>query len=321
MGACVIITDLTTAKKPGRGKVTPSWFFPPFVAELEAAGLAVAFTSSAEWLETRLAAAATEDRVFLIHVFNEEQPLEALARFSGSVPGATGVFNPPEIVDIISEKSVTNRFLAAAGVRVPAMAGKSRADFEVFSNARMASHAPVQTIPAGQALPGDRYNTRMIDTRRPFGGRLYHSGIRLMCVGSTLVAAMVRLRDADDGDPSVHNRDTPVDAALVEHFQQTLVDARLKEWKKLSRRLGRMLPPAFFAHDIIVESGSEKPYVCEVGLKFNDMTFMQHLTPIAKRLPESLRRQFSPRFPRRSARAFLKECAARGWLPAPGHHL
>jgi hypothetical protein len=311
MKSKVIVTNLTTSKGAGRGKVDIPAYFPAFTEVLATAGLEVTLVDTAAELERHVASGG---KSILIHLFNEEQPLESLAEFVRPPGGVIGVFNPPSIVDVIALKPDTHRVLTSAGIAMPERVCDDAADVSVFSNSVIGSSKPVLVFPPGAKLPADRYNTRHIDTAREFEGRHYLSCIRLMCVGQELVSAMIRLRDATEGNACVHNKNTPRDPALVSYFQNALVDSRMDELRGLARAIGECLPPGFFAHDVAVEAGTERLYVFETGLKFEDYSYREHLTSISADLPRSIKQLFSGEYPRASARAFLRQCRAHGWL-------
>ena len=284
----------------GNGKMAPHDYLPPFAYELQRHGLELRFATSTRQAE-RLRGAVP---ACFVHVFNEEGELARALQDEAATSQA--VFNAPRLGEVVTDKTRTNALLRDAGIAVPRIA-TPQDRMAVFSNANDASGAPVNLIEAGGALDPARYNTELIDTRHEHEGRFYHVSLRLMSVGRELVQIVPRARDDADGSPSVHARNTPLDPDLIKDILNSLVRDRLEDFRRLSAALGDALGPGFFAHDVLSRRGDGKLFVNETGFKFHNPVSSKHLRPIEAHIPVMVT-STSPRYVRRSARAFLAEC-------------
>jgi hypothetical protein len=304
----VVIAGLTQGGLAGPGKVDPQYFYPSFCTALNSAGVEVGIATTEDQLRSEI----THDRTVIILIYNEERFSDPHPRIDVEQLGATGVWNSTENVDLISNKRKTNIFLRELGIRVPEIQEHLQKDRPIFSNERRKSNATTYVITDGTLDPR-RYNTRFIDTRRTFNDKTYHSSVRLMCVGKELVTAFVRLKDATNGSPSVHNKDTPLEPSVITHFQTLLVQDRLAELEGLANRIGGALGPGFYSHDLVTEAATDDIYVCEVGLKLSNGIYRRHLFSLRHELP-GMELCFSLDYPKEAARAFVRECTHYGWL-------
>ena len=177
---------------------------------------------------------------------------------------------------------------------------------------RLGSSLPTAIVPddATDTSAGDdlEIRTEFVDTRVNFGSRRYFTSVRLLCVDDVILHAYPRARDDRAGDASVHAHDTPADPALIEHLHESLVQPRSEEFASIARQLHDVLGHGFFAHDVIVESGTGRILVCEGGFKFDDPAYRRHLEPIASRIPSQSVLFPIQEFSRRSAEVFLARC-------------
>ena len=278
------------------GKVKPQHFFPKFSSALARRGIQTRYARGVGEL-----ARCGPSRLCVICVANEERDeIQALAPCEA---GGRVVFNAPSRAPLIADKKRTNEFLASHGILVPTTAATD--DAPVFSNANARSAAPAFVVTAGHGEPS-RYNTRFIDTTVDVGRRRYFTALRLLCVGSTLIHAYVRARPASE-EPSVHTTNTPQDPELLETLQHLLVFNNSSKLIDLARKLGDALGPGFYGHDVLVERGTSRLFVCETGWKFEAFSFAARMAPIAKALP-SHRIFFDGTLPIKSAAAFSTEC-------------
>ncbi len=305
----VIFTGFGRRGFAAKGKIDPHEFLPPFVHALWRAGVETRFAATPDELRTAMAGAPRPPCI--VHLYDEEHETGALAGVDPLCAEAGLVFNSLATGAVVARKDETNRRLAAGGVRVPRMLDRLDPGETAFSNEIGGTSAEVRLV--SDALDPARYNTAFIDTRRDFRGAEYHTTIRLICVGSRPVAAWVRARPVDQGSPSVHSRDTPVDPDLIEHLHGVLVAGREAEFATLAERIAAALGPGFFAHDLLIDRETEEILVCETGLKLRDATYHDHLRPAAARIP-CLGAIYSPAFIEGSAQALLAECAAAGCL-------
>mgnify|MGYP006276458375 FL=1 len=271
-----------------QGKMTARAYMPAMSAALRAAGYDTRLALSERALD-RAVSARLPTTVIL--VYREGGGIPAGARLDAALSRAAVVFNHPETGRIVADKARTNAVLAAAGVPMPRpvrVAGGA-----VFSNALSESGAPVQVLERGAALDPARYNTELIDTRFEIAGRTCHVGIRLVCVDRHVVMAKALGRDVREGSPSVHAYDAPLDAALIEALHARFVVPNTARFADLARRIAEALGPGFWAHDLLVERGSERLLLCETGFKFDTRMYWEHVAPILDDLP-SYRRFADP---------------------------
>ena len=106
---------------------------------------------------------------------------------------------------------------------------------------------------------------------------VYYTSIRLMCIGSCLVQVYVRARDENEDSPSVHNANTPRHRRLLDHLYDSLVSPRMDGLISLAERIGSVLGPGFYAHDVLVDRESGELLLCETGFKFYDGSYCERM--------------------------------------------
>jgi hypothetical protein len=106
-----------------------------------------------------------------------------------------------------------------------------------------------------------------------------------MCVGPYVTHAFVRARDVSEGNPSVHLKDTPHDAVLINALEKRLIEANTAQFSELAERVYEALGPGFYAHDILVETNSNRALMCETGFKFNDAPYMEWVQSVRSQVP------------------------------------
>ena len=305
--ARVVFTIFNAGMFHGPGKIQPVVFLPPFCAVLASHGVASHFVSTVEGLAVR-----TGPRSVVVHIYREVGCDLVTPEIIDAQKDSL-IFNAPETGRVIADKMATNRLLARHGIPVPALAEGHES--RIFSNSVSDSGARIQLLRAGAPLDPERYNTEFIDTRVRVEGKSYLTTIRLLCVDRHILHAYVRASEVSpEGRLSVHAIDTPLDPALIEHLQATLVVPRMQELADIARRLADVLGPGFYAHDLLVRRGTGEIYVCESGFKFHDWSYGNRIKPIADALP-SHRIMLTPEHASRSAELFLQACRERGLRP------
>ena len=209
----------------GQGKMTYDYFLPPFEKTL--AGL-----------DVQLRHYSYRDFIFFgqkhdaaILLYSEVRARKNLQRWNMLVEaehaakkrGTDIVVHSPTIGRIVADKTLTNDALSSAGVEMPKRVTGTVATFKVFSNDNIGSHAPTFLVAPRLPLDPARYNTELIDARHEYKGRNYYVVLRAMAVGSRCLSVFVRARPVEQGEASVHNTDTPVDADLWNFFYRTIV--------------------------------------------------------------------------------------------------
>jgi hypothetical protein len=298
--AVVVITGMSPGGLDGPGKVVASVFFPAFCATLARSGIRTCFATGPRELRSAV------DRklpTVIVNVYREVAYRIDHRDVVEIENQAAGVFNRSSIGPIVAEKAKTNQYLAARGIAMPSLTPHGR----VFSNSRQASGAPVAVLDSLADADPSRYNTDFVDTRISYGGERYYSCVRLLCVGSRIVHSYVRARDVKEGSPSVHAKDTPLDAGLVMFLQRRLVEDRIAELAALAEKIAAALGPGFYAHDVLVGADGGAPLLCETGFKFHDTAYQNRLAPIAAELPVHRILFDVPALAEASARLFIAE--------------
>src|SRR5690606_24533011 len=128
--------------------------------------------------------------------------------------------------DILGDKLKTNLAYQQAGLSVPAIVAQGSVSTRVFANARVGTRTSAKVLDHVENLDEGDYNTSFIDTAQAFRGSYYYVCLRALTCLDKLIAVYVRARPVTEGDPSVHARDTPLDAPLLVHLHKTLVKGR-----------------------------------------------------------------------------------------------
>lgn len=279
-------------------KVQPHRYFPDFCKVLSREGISTKFVGTGDELEETIVRGC-----IVVHVYREDAVRIDTKRVLDAQRNAGLIFNHPIMGPILGRKEETHRWLTRHGVPMPSVLIHRD---KIFSNAFQDSGGPVALLNLDAGLDKTRFNTSFVDTRVMFGGKWFYTTVRLLCVGREIVHAYVRAKDAEPGAPSVHARDTPLDAELIEHLQLGLVSRRMTELRALARLLGDALGPGFYAHDLLIETKTSKIFVCESGFKFDDKSYLDRIAPIANDCP-SHSWMITSEFAERAAELFLIE--------------
>lgn len=293
----VVVAALTPRAIKCRGKVNPARFFPGFLQRLAERNFEVTFVFTKDSL-----AASIGPRTTLIHLYNEENIIPTDAEVGDAETKAVCVFNPLGTGRIIGNKSATNLHLTARGIAMPSLSPPEEAS--IFSNAAASTSKPAWLLSNTDERDETRYNTEFIDTTVTVGGKEYLTTLRLMAVGPTLVLPYLGIRPKDLRRPSVHGVSTPRNADLYNEVYKRLFLEREQELRALAVNLNRALGPGFYHHDLLIERGSGRILVSEVGYKFDPFAFSEHMAPVQDEIP-SLRPLYDGRFAREAADAVL----------------
>ena len=251
-----------------RGKVKSRRFFPPFCRVLGQCGIASAYIGDHESLERELCLADGPPRI-LVNLVNEDRDdLEPYKIPNDLLQNVTAVINSHKIAGIIRDKKAANLFFSEHHISVPGHNLDERTN--VFSNARFGTGASAFIVDNLQELDEERYNTQFIDTTVQFRESVYFTCIRLVCIGTYLIRIYIRARDVSENNPSVHTKDTPKDRELLDYLHEKLVAPRLEAFHALSDRIGHVLGPGFYAHDVLIDNKTGQLFLCETGFKFYD---------------------------------------------------
>jgi hypothetical protein len=285
----------------------PPYFLPPFERTLAALDIEISHHTFRQFIEADVQADAA---LFIYAEVRARRSMEVWNRIEQAGKAADArnirVIHSPLIGRIVADKALTHQTLSAAGVPMPrVLRDEPVAPFKVLSNEKQASHAPVVVINPGDRLIPNRYNTELIDTAHDFEGKRYYVALRAMCIGHHCLSIFVRARPAEQRDPSVHNTDTPLDAALLNFLYQQIVVSRYAAISSLCAGVAEALGLGFYSHDILPERSTERVLLCETGFKFYDNLYREHVWPLRGQLING--EYLSDDFPRRSAECFAAE--------------
>ncbi len=298
----VIFAAFSNCGFSGCGKVNSTKYLPKFCELLRGHGFRTEFVSTAKGLENEVSE-ANYSIVILIynevaHVPNCPQLLETLER-------SDVVFNHPKVGALIGNKSAANKFFSDCGVLMPKIQIGAAATERVFSNRNSDSGAEVWLVPKGDALDGMRYNTKFIDTRISVNNREYYTTVRLMCIGGIVTHSFVRARSVDEGNPSVHAKDTPVEGRLMNALYEMIIEPNRRAFLDLARQIADALGPGFYSHDVLIEKTTQRVFLAESGFKFDDATYYGRLAPIVPEIPSMKGFSSSKEAAESSIQAFL----------------
>lgn len=298
----VIFTGLSRFGLGGRGKVYVPEYFPAFTRTLAEADVDCSFAYNEDTLEH-----AFDDRdTAIIHVYNEEKPSPYNTRIRAIEDHATVVFNGQRSALVIANKLRCNQYLTPRGIPMPELVTGPVADGVVFSNLQSGSGKHTRLFSADRPLDSARYNTRFIDTRLTFEGVTYHTMFRIQAVGHQVHLAYPRARDVKERSASVHSKDTPANGPLIEFLHATLITPRRAEIADFAARMGQILGPGFYAHDMVVCNATGRMFMVESGFKFNDTPYADYLAADAARMPSNAL-FYNGEYAVRGARLFLQE--------------
>ncbi|MCM2561410.1 hypothetical protein M8756_06135 [Lutimaribacter sp. EGI FJ00015] len=184
---------------------------------------------------------------------------------------------------VLANKRATSEVLRLHSVPTPSLSSGEAAT-KVFSNSLSASHQAVEVLPPGAELDAGRFNVDYVDCRHQEGGQTYHVCLRALCVGPDINFVYVRARDVEHGGPSVHNVDTPQDLGLIRALHDRLVRPNEAHIQRIAAQVSHALGFGFFGIDILAAADG-RLMVCEVGVKFNDVSYETHMYPIREGHP------------------------------------
>jgi hypothetical protein len=203
---------------------------------------------------------------------------------------------------VVGHKVRQNKVLTAANVPMPRLIQAGDEFDTVFSNQITNANVAVQLVDRAENLNPSRYNTEYVDCRYEYGGETWNVCIRAQAIGERVLFSWVR---AGKG-PSVHNRDTPVDAEMIRHFHRKLIDPNMDQINNIARHVKKAIGVGLFAHDILPCAQTGRFFLCETNFKFYDGIHRFHMAPIAKDHPVPA--LFNGRVVgRRIARALIQE--------------
>ncbi len=298
-----LISGLHETGTGNTGKVAKYLFFSVFCDALRRAGIRTHFCHSHLEVELRLRRRVP---TVLINLFGEDDCQIASPRMQAIEDRCALVFNRAASGIVLADKVLSEECLMANGVRMPgAASGKE----EVFVRKRTGSCMPTRVIHGTDAqIDEDEVGRAYIDTRVDYGGRSFFTALRAMCVSESVVAVSVRARPVEDEDPTVKIKATPLDPALIEHLNATLVDAKRDQIADHALRAFEALGHGFYAHDLMVQRGTGRVFMCESGFKFTEHTCESYFAPIKDSIPSQASIVSTKVYAGLAARAFVEHC-------------
>lgn len=265
----------------GGGKVSADEFLPVFCRFLREQGVRTYFASS-----NRLLADAVRqpERTVVVCIYREVGYVPKGESLMSILENADLVFNHPKSGLIIANKPLANAALSAAGCSVPLSAEALDHGSTIFSNEISASGAATQTIQKSDSLDETRHNTQYIDTRQTFEGQEYHTTMRLMCINDKITHLIMRARNVTEGDASVHAKDTPKNAELINFLWRKALEDAGDQFQKIANTVYSTFGPGFYSHDTLLDKETHQVYICETGYKFDDNAYQRRVNEIAFRI-------------------------------------
>ena len=295
-----------------RGKVSVRLFFPPFCRVLALHGIGSTYVYGRKNLERELLLSDGVPTI-VVNLVNELfDNLDSWENIGDLLHKTDAVFNSLRIAKVIRDKEETNKILSGSGVSMPRCnIGECK---KIFSNVRIGCQEQVFIYEDLKELDDDRYNTEFIDTRIQFRNSVYYTTTRLMCIGSQVLQIYVRARDVSENNPSVHNKDTPLDHELLDFLYKQLVAPRLANYYLLAESIESILGPGFYAHDVLVDNNSDDLILCETGFKFFDQSYSNRMMGVISdsKFQRSILDQTT--YAGYAASVFVTYCAQKGFI-------
>lgn len=267
----VIILAMGPRARPDSGKISnPEKFFPSFCKVLAQCGISSVYVHGMDGLEDLLSKQGSTSTILINLIHELYDNLDDYELPNRILQNTSAVFNSCPTARIIRDKRRTNLFLSNEGVPMPILDPENE---KIFSNARIGTNERVIISDTSGVSDKNRYNTKFIDTQIKFEQKIYYTCIRLVCIGSMIVQIYVRASDIENGNPSVHNADTPRDRNLLDNLYDLLVFPQMQNFESLAQKIESALGPGFYVHDVLVEKETGNVYLSEVGFKFFDQSY------------------------------------------------
>ncbi len=274
--AVVTLRDLGDEGE-GKPEYTRSSFFRILPKVLAAYDIEFALFRS---VDDFLASASLPRQLAILVLYNEVRFLKEEERYSHVLHAleervhahsGRAVLHSMETARTIADKARANAAYRAAGVYVPAVVtGTAAGTRRVFVNSNTSPGTQAHIAADAEAFSSADYNTEFIDTRVTWQRRPYFVSLRAMAAGRRLVGITLRTVPADSGKVAARAATTPADPDLLNHLY-----AAYMPWTgqimDVVRRLGEVLGPGLYHHDLLPEPASQKIYVCESGFKIQNV--------------------------------------------------
>jgi len=168
---------------------------------------------------------------------------------------------------VLGNKMETNLVLSSLGIRMPELINVNDKQKMLFINDLSDSGSETSVSIMPQEF---KYNTRFIKSVYKFRGKNYYFCPRALCVGGKINEIYLRFRPASDKNPNVHGKQTPMDADLHNSCYDNLIKPNLPQLEDICHKLGEHLGLGFYAHDFLLENGSNLFYLTETAFRFDN---------------------------------------------------
>lgn len=312
----VVIVGSEAGGFKGPGKVSALAWFQKFQYWLHLRGVGVLYVPTPEALLAALSSQKAS-RIVCAFVYDEAASHANTNQFNlmADFEAREDIlfFNGSRTGSLIADKEKTLQALATAHIAAPLRAGAG-ASPPFFCAPKTGSRGTRGTVVASASeVPPHCLATEFIDTRQSFEGEEYHTSVRLLAVGSTLVDAWVRAAPAKYGQVTAQSSDTPLNPELIGYLHNKLVVEKMDQLTGLTAKLGQALGLGFYTHDLLYSVTKQCFLVGDTGFRFDDPGYRARLLPISTSLP-FLEQHFSQRQIDLSAEAFLLESQRAGFL-------
>lgn len=166
----------------------------------------------------------------------------------------------------LGNKTNTNKFLSSLGIKMPKIID-SECGLMLFINKNEGSGSKTKISTTPEPL---KYNTKFIKSVFKFKGENYYFCPRALCIGGKINEIYLRFRHSSDKNACVHGKQTPMIADLHNSCYDQLIKPNLSQLQDICDKLGECMGLGFYAHDFLLETGSNLFYLCESSFKFDN---------------------------------------------------
>jgi len=199
------------------------------------------------------------------------------------------VVHPLWVGQILTDKIATNKVFTSNNVPCPELIIGKTSPKLVFQNKVYDNHGRgSRLVVQGEIIDSTKYNTEFIDTIFNYKNQKYYSNIRLTCAGKEISNIVVRLRDVNEGNPTIHNSTMCADCGLINQYYNSRVIPILEHLKITAEKIYEIFGLGFYVHDIIIDQGGNH-FVTESGFKIGNPGYANHIRPVKEKVnPEIL---------------------------------
>lgn len=180
----------------------------------------------------------------------------------------------------LGNKSNTNKYFSSLGIKMPKMIDDECGSMLFINdNEGSGSKTKISTVP--EPL---KYNTKFIKSVFKFNGENYYFCPRALCVSGKINEIYLRFRHSSDKNACVHGKQTPMIADLHNNCYDQLIKPNLHQLQNICNKLGEYMGLGFYAHDFLLENGSNLFYLSETSFKFDNKVWKNMNKSIVNKL-------------------------------------